>query len=340
MQILVWIAFLILILLLLVADLGIFHKNSREIHPREALIWTGIWISISMIFNIAIYFIYENHWMDVGLAIGMDTPGKDAALKFFTGYLLEKSLSIDNLFIMAIVFAFFKIPGKYQHEILFWGILGALIFRGILIIGGAVLINTFSWISYIFGGLLIISAVKMLTSSTDNVDPYKNPAFNILKKIYPFTSEIHDDKFFIRENGIKMATPLLVVLVVIETTDIMFAVDSIPAIFAVTTDAFIVFTSNVFAILGLRSLYFVLASYMDKFRYLKVSLVFVLAFVGTKMLLLHYYKFPTLISLSVIVGIIAVGVLASIYAGSRPSSALAPLEVLNKAKDENNNPPE
>lgn len=325
-----WTGFILLIFVLLFLDLGIFHKKDRKVSLQDAIIWSGIWILISLSFNVFIYFAYKHHWLELGLGTSslLTMDGKDAALKFFTGYILEKSLSVDNLFVIAMVFSYFKTPLKYQHEILFWGILGALIFRGIMIISGAALLNTFSWVTYFFGALLIFSSIKMLSTGRGKVYPEKNPVINFLKRFYPVSDNDQGGKFFVRLNGVKAITPLFIVLIVIETSDAMFAVDSIPAVLAVTTDALIVFTSNVFAILGLRSLYFVLATFMNKFRYLKISLVFVLAFVGAKMLLIHYIRIPILISLAIIGGILLSGILSSLLFNKEKSHpGFSPVEI-------------
>lgn len=322
MEIFLWIGFIVLILIFLALDLGVFHRNAHAVSAREALVWTLVWVSVSLIFNLVVYFIYENNWLGIAGLHPEVNEGKDAAIKFFIGYLIEKSLSLDNIFVIAMIFSYFAVPLKHQHLILFWGILGALVFRGIMIIAGAALINEFSWLTYFFGALLLISAVKMLTARHDQIDPYKNPALKFVKRFYKIREDFGDGKFFVYENGKKVATLLFLVLVIIESTDVMFAVDSIPAIFAVTTDPFIVFTSNVFAILGLRSLYFVLAAFIDRFRYLKYSLVFILAFVGVKMLLTHHYKFPPFVSLTVLMGILFIGVVASIVAGKRDTDKL------------------
>ena len=248
--------------------------------------------------------------------------GKDAALKFFTGYVIEKSLSLDNIFVIAMIFSYFKVPSMYQHRVLFWGILGALVLRGIMIVVGTALIQNFAWMIYIFGGFLIITAIKMLITRHDNIEPDKNILIRMARKIYPVTKDFEGPKFFSKINNVKAITPLFLVLLVIESTDVLFAIDSIPAIFSVTTDPFIVFTSNVFAILGLRSLYFALAAMIDKFRYLKMSLVFVLAYVGVKMILSHSYPIPTIVSLSIIATILFVGVFASIIASKNDTAKL------------------
>lgn len=308
-----WGGFILLIIFLLYLDLGVINKKAHEVKTKEALLWTLFWIFVALLFNVFVYYAYELDWIHSIGKGAEDLSGYDAALKYFTGYVIEKSLSLDNIFVIAMIFSYFQVPLKYQHEILFWGILGAIIFRGVMIILGTALINEFDWITYIFGVFLLISAVKMMTTGEDEeYTPSKNPFLKLAKKIYPVTETVNG-KFFLVINGVKHITPLFVVLVVIETTDIMFAVDSIPAIFSVTTDSFIVFTSNIFAILGLRSLYFVLAAMMEKFKFIKMSLVFVLGFVGVKMLLIHHYQFETWVSLSVILGLLLIGVLASIY---------------------------
>jgi tellurite resistance protein TerC len=313
MELSYWGGFILLIIFLLYLDLGVINKKAHEVKTKEALLWTLFWIFIALLFNVFVYYAYELDWIHSIGKGAEDLTGYEASLKYFTGYVIEKSLSLDNIFVIAMIFSYFQVPLKYQHEILFWGILGAIIFRGIMIVLGTALINEFDWITYIFGVFLLISAVKMMTTGEDEeYTPSKNPFLKLAKKIYPVTETVNG-KFFLVINGVKHITPLFVVLVVIETTDIMFAVDSIPAIFSVTTDSFIVFTSNIFAILGLRSLYFVLAAMMEKFKFIKMSLVFVLGFVGVKMLLIHHYQFETWVSLSVILGLLLIGVLASIY---------------------------
>ena len=334
-KMIIWIGFFVFIFILLALDLVVFHKKPAEVKTEEALIWSGVWVVISLSFNVFVFAAFRNHWMAPGPDINPVMAGKDAFLKFFTGYILEKSLSVDNLFVMAMIFGYFEIPSLYQHKILFWGILGALIFRGLMIFCGVELIEHFSWISYVFGGLLIISAVKMGSSGQDDINPHKNPALNFLKRTIHIVDDFSGGKFFVRHNRLWAITPIFVVLVVIETTDIMFAFDSIPAVLAVTTNGFIVFTSNVFAILGLRSLYFVLASVMDKFQYLKISLVFVLSFVGLKMLLFQFIKLPILGSLAIIAGILATGVLASVITGNRkPSKILSAMDVVPAEKED------
>ncbi len=314
-----WAGFILLVMFLLYLDLGVLNKNPHEVKTKEALGWTLFWVFISLLFNVFVYYAYE-HQLIHTFTGAEELSGYEAALKYFTGYLIEKSLSLDNIFVIAMIFSYFQVPLKYQHEVLFWGILGAIVFRGIMIVVGAALINQFDWITYVFGALLIVSAVKMAKEGENQeYIPDTNPFLKLAKKLYPVSHEMNGT-FFHTINGVKHITSLFVVLIVIETTDIMFAVDSIPAIFAVTTDSFIVFTSNIFAILGLRSLYFVLAAMMNKFKYIKYSLVFILGFVGIKMLLIHHYKFDTWVSLSVIIGLLTIGILASINNNKKTES--------------------
>ena len=306
-----WAGFVLLILTLLALDLGVFHRRVHAIGMGEALAWSAFWIILALLFNLGIFFIYEHNWMGVGHPGVVDLDGRTAALQFFTGYLVEKSLSLDNIFVIALIFAHFQIPLAYQHRVLFWGILGALVLRGIMIAAGAALIQRFDWMAYVFGGALLFTAVRMLVARHDNLEPEKSPVVRLARRFYPVTEDLHGSRFFIRLDGQRAMTPLFLVLLLVEATDVLFAIDSIPAIFAVTMDPFLVFTSNVFAILGLRSLYFALAPLMDRFRFLKTSLVFVLAFVGVKMILSHHWPIPTPISLSVILGILGVGLVAS-----------------------------
>ncbi len=291
-----WIAFNLLILALLALDLGVFHKKAHVVSTKEALIWSVVWISLAMLFNGLIYTLM----------------GSDAALKFFTGYLIEKSLSVDNIFIFILIFGHFHVPQLYQHKILFWGILGALIMRAALIAVGATLIAKFHWILYIFGGFLVYTGIHMAISKQSTQNLEDKWAVRILKRFMPVSHEYHEDHFWTRINGVRYATPMFVVLLIVETTDLIFAVDSIPAIFAITTDPFLVYTSNVFAILGLRSLYFALAGVIDKFCYLKAALSVILCFVGLKMLIVDFFKVPIGMSLGVIAGVLAVAVIASI----------------------------
>ena len=305
-------------------DLGVFHRKARVVTLPEALGWTAVWVTLALVFNIGIYYLYELNpagW-------DMDTEqltGFEAALQYFTGYLVEKSLSIDNIFVIAMVFAHFQIPLADQHRVLFWGILGAVILRGVMILGGVVIIERFDWVVYLLGALLLFSAAKMLVLRQDNVVLEENLVVRLVRRVYPVTTTLHGSHFFVRVNGVRTATPLFLALVLVETSDVVFAIDSIPAIFAITRDPFIVFTSNVFAILGLRSLYFVLARLMEKFRYLKISLAFLLAFIGVKMILVHHYPIPNLVSLAIITGILSVGVIASMKIVQDSAALLSPL---------------
>jgi len=322
MSLWLWSGFIAFIVLVLILDLGILNRKARIVSLYESLAWTALWVSLALAFNVAVYFIYDAHWLGMGLATDVVLDGKQAALQFFTGYVLEKSLSIDNIFIIALIFAYFKVPLQYQYRVLFLGIFGAIVLRGVMIVSGLALINTFSWITYIFGAFLIYTAIKMLIQRQDNIQPDKNPLIKIIKRLYPVSEHFDGEHFITQLQGKRAATPLLLAMLLIETADLVFAVDSIPAVIAITRDPFIVFTSNIFAILGLRSLYFALASVMNKLRYLKTSLVFVLGFVGIKMLLAHHYVIPTAVSLAVIVGILTIGVLASIIGGNRDPAAL------------------
>ena len=305
-----WIGFNVFVLGMLALDLGVFHRKAHVVTVKESITWTAVWITLALIFNFGVW-----HFM-----------GPQKGLEFFTGYVIEKSLSVDNVFVFALLFAYFAVPPLYQHKVLFWGILGALIMRAIMIFLGAALITKFAWIIYVFGGFLILTGIKMIVKREEEIHPERNPLVRWFKKLMPVTNDYRGDKFFVRENGIRMATPLFVVLLLVEFSDLIFAVDSIPAIFAVTKDPFIVYTSNVFAILGLRSLYFALAGVMDKFHYLKIGLGVVLTFVGVKMLLGHTaYKIDTLISLGVIVGILAASVVASLLWPKKAAVKITPL---------------
>lgn len=320
---LIWILFVCLILSLLALDLGVLNRKAHVVHAKEALAWTAFWVMLALLFNVFVYYFYENHGWGWAPGKVFDVAGKDAALEFFAAYLLEESLSLDNMFVIAMIFAYFKIPGQFQHRVLFWGILGALIMRGTMIGLGAALIERFTWITYVFGAILIFTAVKMLIERHDNIEPEHNWLIRLARRFMPTTTDMSEGKFLLRKDGVTYVTPLFLVLLMVETTDLLFAVDSVPAVFAVTHDPFIVFTSNVFAILGLRSLYFALAGLMSKFQYLKMSLVFILAYVGVKMLLAHHYPIPIPVTLGVIGGILAVGILASIFGAGKDT---APLE--------------
>ncbi|CDR33273.1 TerC family protein [Criblamydia sequanensis] len=309
MQVLFWIGFIAGIIGLISIDL-LMTRNKKEPTLGHSLLWTLIWIFVALLFNVFIYFLYEYGLFGfVSGGLGGATP----ALQYFTGYIVEKSLSLDNIFVIAFIFSYFQIPLKYQHEVLFYGIIGAIVFRLIMILLGLALLNAFHFMYYIFGVLLLITAFKMLFMHKEEIDPDKNYFTKLMKKVMPVTQKLHEDHFFVRIDGVLHMTPVFLALLVVETTDILFAIDSIPAIFAITKDPFIVFTSNVFAILGLRSLYFVLAHALNKFYYLRYSLIFLLAFVGLKMLLIDLYPIPLSISLYVILFILAMGVLASYF---------------------------
>jgi tellurite resistance protein TerC len=293
--ILFWILFNVFVVAMLVLDLGVFHRQPHTVKYREALIWSAVWIALAIIFTVVIYF-----W-----------HGRTPSLEFITGYVIELSLSVDNLFVFLLIFRYFQVPPVHQHKVLFWGILGALIMRAIFIAAGVGLIQRFHWIVYVFGAFLLYSGFKLLRQGEAEIHPEKNPVLRLFRRWVPVTKNYEGDKFFVRRTGL-LATPLLVVLVVVETTDLLFAVDSIPAILAITRDAFIVYTSNVFAILGLRSMYFALAGMMEMFRYLHYGLSVVLMFVGAKMMLSHHYEVPTVLALGAVAGILLLSVAASV----------------------------
>jgi tellurite resistance protein TerC len=277
-------------------DLGIFNKKSHTIGYKEALLFSAVWISLALIFNFGVF----------------SYMGKQKGMEFLTGYLLEYSLSVDNIFIFVLLFSFFNVPKRYHHKVLFWGIVGAIIMRAVLISIGAALVSQFHWVLYLFGIFLVITGFKMVFSKDEKVEPNKNPIVRLFKKYFPVKDNYVEDKFFVVENAKKFATPLFIVLIIIETTDLVFAFDSIPAILSITQDPFIVFTSNAFAILGLRSLYFALANFMDKFKYLKFGLALVLIFIGVKMLIVEFYHISITLSLSVVAGLIFISVLLSL----------------------------
>ncbi len=302
----VWILFIALIFGILALDLGVFNKTPHVITSKEASKWTAIWITFSMLFSLVIYWLYTTSYVENPTLLKPAT----AAMKFITGYLIELSLSIDNIFVIAIIFAAFKIPLKYQHRVLFWGILGAIFFRGLMIYFGVLLITKFAWTTYVFGVFLVFTALKMLFSKGDEeFQPKKSLVYRLLRKIIPVSTQIEGEHFFVKKRHITAATPLFVALIIIEVMDVLFAVDSVPAILAITTDPFLVFSSNIFAILGLRSMYFFLANMLQKFSYLEYSLIAILAFVGLKMLLHEFIEIPewgslSFIALSLIVGVV------------------------------------
>lgn len=292
-----WIGFHVLIFLILGIDLGIFSKKAHKVPLKEALLWSGVWITVALAFNLFIFFEF----------------GKTRALEFLTGYLIEYSLSVDNIFVFILIFSYFAVPEKYQHKVLFWGIIGALIMRGIFIFAGVALINRFHWIVIIFGGFLLVTGIKMMVQKDVQVDPSKNPVVRFARKFLPVAEESDKGRFFARLNSKMYVTPLFLVLLIIESTDLLFAVDSIPAVLAVSHERFIIYTSNIFAILGLRSLYFAVSGIMGYFRYLKTGLAFILTFVGLKMVAsFFHFEIPILISLAVIVSILIISILASV----------------------------
>ena len=358
----IWIGFILFVLAMLALDLGVFHRSAHVVKVREALIWSAIWIALALLFSVFVYFGYDHHWMGLGARVdavdGTVNDGTRATVKYLTGYVIEKSLSVDNIFVIAMLFAFFAVPAIYQHRVLFWGILGALVLRGVMIGVGATLIARFNWVLYVFGAFLILTAVKMLTLKAETADPGKNIIIRLTRRLFPVTDHFHGEHFVVRAGstqsheavvkgqaqepdeavdamaqrkpGTLMLTPLALALVMVETTDLIFAVDSIPAIFAITADPFLVFTSNVFAILGLRSLYFALAGAIAMFKYLKQALAIVLAVVGVKMLGHGWFKsllgeYFNLYLLGLVLLILAAGVVASMIARRREGPQPVPV---------------
>ncbi|WP_422080099.1 TerC family protein [Ulvibacterium sp.] len=304
----IWVLFIALVMVFLALDLGVFHRHEHVIRSKEAGMWTALWVSVALGFSGVIYWLFSSGLVENPTGL---TPNA-AVLKYVTGYLIELSLSIDNVFVIAVIFATFNIPPLYQHRVLFWGILGAIVFRGLMIVFGVALINIFDWIIYVFGAFLLYTAFKMLRSDDSEFDPQKSFMFRQLKKLYPITTTINGHDFFVKRMGVTAATPLFVALVIIEVTDVLFALDSIPAILAITADPFIVFSSNILAILGLRSMYFLISRMLQKFRFINYSLVVILAFVGLKMLFAHQIELPEWVSLTVITASLVVGIVASL----------------------------
>ena len=304
--VLYWIIFNVFIFLMLFLDLGVFHKQEHEVKMKEAFTWTLVWVAAALIFNVLVYFYL----------------GEKPAIEFFTGYLIEKSLSMDNIFVFVVIFEYFKIPMIHQHRVLFFGILGAVVFRALFIFTGVTLVSKFHWLLYVFGAFLVFTGIKLSFSSEKEADFENSLVARFTKKIIPMTNTLHGSKFFIIENGKRLATPLFLALLIIEASDILFALDSIPAIMAITLDPFIIYTSNIFAILGLRSLYFVLKNLVDRFHYLKYGLSLILVFVGVKMLMIDIYKIPTLYSLLFIASMLTLPILASFYFPSSHKSSL------------------
>jgi tellurite resistance protein TerC len=313
-----WAAFIIFILFLLVLDLGVFHRKAHVITLKEALTWSGVWIGVALVFNVFIYFAYEYHWF--GLDIPEDeSDGRTTAILFFTGYIVEKSLGMDNVFIIAMIFSYFGIPAMYQHRVLFWGIVGALVMRAVMILAGVALIQRFDWILYAFGAFLIVSGLRMAIAQ-HAPEPERNPIIALARRLFPITHELAGERFVARINGKPALTPLALALIMIETSDLIFAIDSIPAVFAITEDPFLVFTSNIMAVLGLRSLYFALAGIIHRFYYLRLSLSLLLVLTGTKMLLkdiLHVLPDTTYYTLGAIALILTGGIIASIVRARR-----------------------
>ncbi len=299
-----WIGFNVFVLIMLALDLGVFNRKAHVVSVKEALTWSGIWICLALIFNSLIYYWFGEH----------------KAVEFLTGYVIEKSLSVDNIFVFVLVFQYFQIPPLYQHKVLFWGVLGALLLRVIFIFAGVALIEKFHWTIYLFGVFLVYTGYRMFSEQDKKMEPEKNPVIRFFRKLMPVTPQLEGDKFFVRQAGKTYATPLFLVLVLIEATDLIFAVDSIPAILAITQDQFIVYTSNVFAILGLRSLYFALAHVIHRFVYLSTGLAVILIFVGLKMVLVDVFKVPTFISLIVIAFIITSSIVFSLIKTKKESN--------------------
>jgi tellurite resistance protein TerC len=304
-EIIWWVAFAAIIAGLLFLDMKVFHRKSGVITVKQSLLWTAFWIALALLFNLAIWIL----------------KGPDSATEFLTCYLIEKSLSVDNLFVFLMVFSFFAVPVAYQHKVLFWGILGAIVLRLAFIEAGATLLEHFNWVFYIFGAFLVITAIKMAFQKEKDIHPEKNPVLRVLRKFMGVTENYEGDRFFVKRLGRYVATPLLITVIVIETTDLVFALDSIPAAFSITLDKFIIYTANIFAILGLRSLYFALAGIMPLFHYLKYGLSIVLMFVGIKMLIAEYYKIPTGIALGVVLVVLVIAVIASIIRNRRNKTA-------------------
>jgi tellurite resistance protein TerC len=299
---LLWAGFILFVLVMLALDLGVFHRKAHEVSLKEAAAWSAVWVAFALAFNAGVY-----AWF-----------GPQRALEFTTGYLIEKALSVDNVFVFVVIFTAFSVPATYQHRVLFWGVLGALVMRAAFILAGGAFLQRFHWAIYVFGAILAITGVKLLVQRNRETHPERNPVVRWFQRIFPVTQEFAGGKFTVVRNGRRYATPLLLALVAVEVTDLIFAVDSVPAIFAITWDPFIVFTSNIFAILGLRSLYFLLAGVITRFVYLKVGLSFVLIFVGAKMLLMDVYKVPIAASLAIIAGLLGLSVVASLLRPPAP----------------------
>lgn len=311
-----WIIFIAMVIIALVVDLGVFNKQPHIISTKEAGAWTGVWLGFAILFALIIYFAFQHGWIENPT----DLSPKTAVAKFITGYLIELSLSVDNIFVIALIFSSFAIPRKYQHEVLFYGVLGAIVLRALMILFGVALINKFDWIIYVFGAFLIYTAFKMLFHDVEK-DPRDSRLYRWASKLYPLTPKVETKHFFIVKESVKYMTPLFLALIIIEVTDVLFALDSIPAILAITTDPFLVFSSNILAIMGLRSMFFLIAGMLEKFKYINYSLVVILAFVGVKMLLSHHVELPEWLSLGVIALSLTGGILASKFL-NKPSEEL------------------
>ena len=306
-----WGVFLLVVIAMLMVDLGVFHRKAHVLSMREATIWSIVWVVVALVFNAIVWV-----WL-----------GHQKALEFFTGYLVEKALSADNIFVFAVLFNYFAVPPEYRHRVLFWGVLGAIVFRLTFILAGTALLKKFHWVIYIFGIIVIVSGIKLLMRKDEEIDPERNPVLRLARRFLPITPNYHGQKFFVRLNGKFMATPLALVLLVVESTDIVFAIDSIPAIFAITRDPFIVFTSNVCAILGLRALYFLLEGMIRLFRYLDEGLAVILVFIGIKMLVSEFYKIPTWVALGFVAAVLAITIALSLIAELREQVRAGKLEV-------------
>jgi tellurite resistance protein TerC len=321
---LVWILFLALVLVLLALDLGVFHRRAHAIALPEALRWSIVWTVVALAFGVVVYFLYDRHWFGRGLAAPEALTGAQAATQYLVGYVVERSLSLDNLFVIAMIFRFFRLPSALEHRALYWGILGALVLRGAMIAMGVALIQRFEWMTYVFGAILLWTALRLLRHGDEDPELEHNPVLKLARRYLRITPDYRGTHFFVRQDGLLWATPMVPLLLLVETSDVVFAVDSIPAVFGVTRDPFLVFTSNIFAILGLRALFFLLSGFMDRFRYLKPSIVLILAYVGAKMLLAEFVHISALASLGVITVIMAAGVIASWRAGDGPGAPPAP----------------
>jgi tellurite resistance protein TerC len=315
-QIIWWVGFGVFVAVMLTLDLKVFNRRAHEIKIKEALLWTGFWVALALLFGLGIYL-----WRGHGLA-----------LEYLTCYIIEESLSVDNLFVFLLIFAYFAVPPMYQHKVLYWGIIGAIVMRLIFIVAGIELLNRFDWVFYIFGAFLVITAVRMAFRKDEEIAPGKNPVLRVFRRFVRVTENYEDGKFLVKKAGLYLATPLLIVVLVVETTDVVFALDSIPAVLGITLNPFIVYTSNIFAILGLRSLYFALAGVMRLFHYLRYGLIVVLIFVGAKMLVANIYKIPTEIALSVVVGVLLIAVIASIIWPRKEKIVLVPSELSDEGK--------